>query len=149
MSLWDILPEDLQSKILEEKENKHIKYDFFLHIQKKIFNIKYKELLYDMLNDENDEYNDKYVGRNIHIHDDFQNDILNNNRYIINLDDDLITPFRRDTYLYRKRDINLIINKYPAIIIKDLLTAYYNIDFQELQSIQLIRRFLHRITFYE
>jgi|AntRauMFilla1563_2_1112583.scaffolds.fasta_scaffold83453_2 hypothetical protein len=149
MSLWDILPEDLQLKIIEEKENKHIKYDFFRHMQKKIFNIKYKELLYDMLNDENDEYNDKYVGRNIHIHDDFQNDILNNNRYIINLDDDLITPFRRDIYLYRKRDINLIINKYPAIIIKDLFPAYYNIDFQELQSIQLIRRFLHRITFYE
>ena len=149
MSLWDILPEDLQLKILEEKEKKNIKYDFFRHIQKKIFNIKYKELLYDMLNDENDEYNDKYVGRNIHIHDDFQNDILNNNRYIINLDDDLITPFRRDIYLYRKRDINLIINKYPAIIIKDLFPAYYNIDFQELQSIQLIRRFLHRIIFYE
>ena len=149
MSLWDILPEDLQLKIIEEKENKHIKYDFFRHMQKKIFNIKYKELLYDMLNDENDEYNDKYVGRNIHIHDDFQNDILNNNRYIINLDDDLITPFRRDIYLYRKRDINLIINKYPAIIIKDLFPGYYNIDFQELQSIQLIRRFLHRITFYE
>ena len=151
MSIWDILPEDLQLKILEEKEKINIKYDFFRHIQKQIHNTKLKEILYYMLNDEND---DEYVGINILKHDDFKNDILNNNRYIISLDDELIYPFRRDIYLYRKElyrkeHIKSIINKYPPIIIKDLFPSYYNIDFDELLSIQKIRRFLHRITFYE
>ena len=50
---------------------------------------------------------------------------------------------------YRKEHIKSIISKYPAIIIKDLFPAYYNIDFDELLSIQKIRRFLHRMTFYE
>jgi len=149
MSLWDILPEDLQLKILEKKEKINIKYDFFRHIQKQMHNNKLKEVLYYMLSDENDEYDNEYVGFNIERHDVFQNDILNNNRYIINLDDELINPFRRDIYLYRKEHIKSIINKYPPVIIKDLFPSYYNIDFDELLSIQKIRRFLHRITFYE
>ena len=37
MSIWDILPEDLQLKILEEKQKINIKYDFFRHIEKFFF----------------------------------------------------------------------------------------------------------------
>lgn len=149
MSLWDTLPEDLQIMILDEKEKKNIfscKYDCFHHIQKKIFHKKYKELLYYMLNDENEEkknyYNYYNVGDNIKKHNN-----LKNNRYY--LDDDLIYPFERDIFLSKKKHIETIINKYPPIIIKELYPAYYNIDFKELQSIQLIRRYLHKITYYE
>jgi len=141
MSLWDILPEDLQLKILDEKEKKNIKYDFFHHIQKQMHNNKLKEVLYYMLNDDM-KYMKYNVGDNIKTHNN-----LKNNRYY--LDDDLIYPFERDIFLSKKKHIESIIKKYPSIIIKELYPAYYNIDFKELQSIQLIRRYLHKITYYE
>ena len=56
-------------KDIRRKRKINIKYDFFRHIQKQIHNTKLKEILYYMLNDENDK---EYVGINILKHDDLK-----------------------------------------------------------------------------